>query len=215
MLYLKIFICLILLKFSFERRARCYMIPDKDSTISGEVRFEQENEKSPVNIQVKVYGAKSVHGFHIHEKALVGNDCMSTGGHFNPFNMKHGGPESDERHMGDLGNIQTKDGNAILYDFTNDKISLYGDNTIIGRSCVTHAFQDDLGKGGDEKSLITGNSGPRLACGIVQSYDPVYSIIFGVTTLFVGIGLSFYYFFCFRKSHDINSNLVEGEVRPA
>jgi superoxide dismutase, Cu-Zn family len=47
------------------------------------------------------------------------------------------------------------------------KISLFGDDSIVGRSCVIHKNEDDLGKGGHADSLTTGNSGPRVACGVI------------------------------------------------
>jgi superoxide dismutase, Cu-Zn family len=209
------FIFLLSINFSLQKIGRCFMIPDKDSTISGEVKFEQENESSPVNVQVTVYGAKSIHGFHIHEKGTIENGCISAGAHYNPLNQPHGGPDTDIRHMGDLGNLETKDGNSIVHKFTNDKISLFGEYSILGRTCVVHAYEDDLGKGENQESAKTGNSGPRLACGVVQPYDPMYSIIFGLSTLIIGISLSFYYFFCYKKTQDSQSNLVEGEVRAA
>jgi Cu-Zn family superoxide dismutase len=191
------------------------MFPDKDSSISGDVRFSQADEKSPVTVTLKVYGAKSVHGFHVHEIGSIVNGCVSAGAHYNPFNKTHGGPESDERHMGDLGNIITKDENSILYSFTNDKISLFGEYSIEGRTCVVHALQDDLGvKKNDPGSITTGNSGARLACGILQPYNPLYAIIFGSFLLVVGIAFSVFYFF-FRKKSEPGQTLVENEVRTA
>jgi Cu-Zn family superoxide dismutase len=193
------------------------MIPDKNSTISGEVSFEQENESSPVTIELKVYGAKSVHGFHIHENGSIEGGCDSAGKHYNPLNKKHGGAEDEERHMGDLGNIKTKDHNSIVYSFTNDKVSLFGDYTILGRTCVIHALEDDLGKGTNPQSSETGNSGPKLACGVVQRYDPLYSMIFGFSILVIGMGISFYYFFIYNKNNTSfpPNQLVEQSVRNA
>ena len=44
---------------------------------------------------------------------------------------------------------------------------MFGDNSVIGRSVVVHAKEDDLGKGGDAESKRTGNAGQRVACGII------------------------------------------------
>lgn len=46
-------------------------------------------------------------------------------------------------------------------------ISLYGEYSIVGRSVVVHADEDDLGKTNHPDSLKTGNSGKRVACGII------------------------------------------------
>jgi Cu-Zn family superoxide dismutase len=205
-----------LLKIANGRQARCFMVPDNNSKISGDVKFTQEDEKSPVKVSIKVYGAKSVHGFNIHEKGSIEEGCKSAGAHYNPENKNHGGPESDDRHMGDLGNIITKDGNSILYEFENDKISLFGKYSIEGKTCVVHAKQDDLGINKDDQNSVTnGNSGERLACGVLQSYNPLYSIMFGLTILIVGISLSVYYFFFFRKKNENIHGLVENKVRNA
>ena len=44
------------------------------------------------------------------------------------------------------------------------KFELQGSQSIVGRAVVLHAGRDDLGRGGDEGSLKTGNAGPRIAC---------------------------------------------------
>jgi Cu/Zn superoxide dismutase len=38
---------------------------------------------------------------------------------------------------------------------------------IIGRSMIIHADKDDLGRGKNKDSLITGNSGKRVLCGVL------------------------------------------------
>ena len=76
-----------------------------------------------------------------------------------------------ERHAGDLGNINTKWQNfPTIFSFVDKKISLIEDNLadIVGRAIVVHQGEDDLGRGGDDGSLRTGNAGPRLACGIIK-----------------------------------------------
>ena len=76
------------------------------------------------------------HGFHIHEFGDYSNGCVSAGGHFNPAGKQHGGPEDENRHAGDLGNIEAgADGKAIV-NITDKQIPLTGANSIIGRSVV-------------------------------------------------------------------------------
>ena len=48
-------------------------------------------------------------------------------------------------------------------------IKLFGPDTVIGRSFMVHADEDDLGKGGHELSLTTGNAGARIACGKIEA----------------------------------------------
>ena len=46
-------------------------------------------------------------------------------------------------------------------------MQLIGEHSVIGRSLVVHADEDDLGKGGYEDSLTTGHAGGRMACGVI------------------------------------------------
>ena len=97
---------------------------------------------------------------------------MTAGPHWNPEGVVHGGPGKEVRHHGDLGNIKAgADGIATL-ETIDDKIMLYGPNSIMGRSLVCHAGVDDLGEGNNEESLKTGNSGSRVACGVIGISGP-------------------------------------------
>ena len=70
-----------------------------------------------------------------------------------PFNKNHGGRNSKERHVGDLGNITSKN-KVAKGSFTDKKYLNYKSKCcIIGRAIVVHEDRDDLGKGGDDESL--------------------------------------------------------------
>ena len=81
--------------------------------------------------------------------------------------------------MGDLGNIFTPKNRltglpeSTVISLLDNVISLdkEAENGIIGKTFVVHADEDDLGMGGDEGSLKTGNAGKRLACGIVEALN--------------------------------------------
>lgn len=47
------------------------------------------------------------------------------------------------------------------------QIKLIGPHSIIGRSIIVKSNQDDCGRGGNEFSLTTGNSGSRLGGGVI------------------------------------------------
>ncbi|KAK9475043.1 superoxide dismutase [Dipodascopsis tothii] len=140
-----------------------------DSTVSGTVTFEQSAEGAETTISWDIKGndANALRGMHIHEFGDNTNGCTSAGGHFNPFKKNHGAPEDAERHVGDLGNIQTDaEGNA-KGSVADKFVALIGPQSILGRTVVVHGGVDDLGKGGHPDSLKTGNAGPRPACGVI------------------------------------------------
>lgn len=140
-----------------------------NSTVHGCMSLTQTDDE--VRITGRVTGlTPGKHGFHVHEFGNVfTNGCYSTGGHFNPLNVTHGGKEDPilERHLGDLGNIVANEEGVAYINMTDRIISLIGPFSIVGRAFVVHSGEDDLGRGGNLGSLTTGNSGERLACGIV------------------------------------------------
>lgn len=136
--------------------------------VKGTLYFEQPDASSPVKVTGQVTGLqKGLHGFHIHEFGDNTNGCTSAGAHFNPLGKEHGGPTDSVRHVGDLGNIEAVADGTAKVDISDKMIQLQGPHSIIGRTLVVHADQDDLGKGGHELSKTTGNAGARLACGVV------------------------------------------------
>ena len=71
------------------------------------------------------------------------------------------------RHVGDLGNIIADVTSTSSVNIVDSLISLNGPFSILGRSIVIHAGEDDLGTGGDAGSMATGNAGARLGCGVI------------------------------------------------
>ncbi|KMZ60238.1 Superoxide dismutase [Cu-Zn] [Zostera marina] len=136
--------------------------------VQGTVFFDQEAENGPTVVNASLTGLKpGDHGFHIHALGDTTNGCMSTGPHFNPHGKVHGSPLDEIRHAGDLGNVTAKEDGTVNFTTTDTQIPLLGPLSIIGRAVVVHAESDDLGKGGHELSLSTGNAGGRVACGVI------------------------------------------------
>ena len=71
------------------------------------------------------------------------------------------------RHVGDLGNVNADENGKVQQNMEDSWITLSGYHSVVGRGCVVHEKEDDLGRGGDEESKKTGNAGKRIACGVV------------------------------------------------
>ncbi|KAH7727062.1 cytoplasmic Cu/Zn-superoxide dismutase [Aphelenchoides avenae] len=147
-----------------------------DVGVQGTVWFTQAKEGEPTSVKGEITGlTPGLHGFHVHQYGDRTNGCVSAGPHFNPNNKTHGGPKDENRHVGDLGNVEADGSGVAKFEFTDRLIALSGPNNVVGRSLVVHAGVDDLGKGeGDKKdeSLKTGNAGARSACGVIGLAAP-------------------------------------------
>jgi Cu-Zn family superoxide dismutase len=179
LIYLIVFQILLILIIKYEK-IWCYLfdyeqknisaIAYLNSEIKGSIYFIENQDKNIVTVKLNLSGLPKNKelGFHIHAAGDLSDGCTSACAHFNPFNTVHGGKDSKVRHVGDLGNITTdKNGNCKI-EFDDNMIKLRGyKQNIIGRSIVIHGQKDDLGKGGDDESLKTGNAGKRIACAVI------------------------------------------------
>ncbi|KAI9205382.1 CuZnSOD [Polychytrium aggregatum] len=139
-----------------------------DSTVTGTITFVQEAENTPTSVEVALSGlTPGKHGFHVHQFGDNTNGCISAGGHFNPHGHTHGAPEDAVRHAGDLGNVIAGPDGTVKTVLTDSQVQLLGPLSVIGRTVVVHADEDDLGKTLHELSKTTGNAGGRLACGVI------------------------------------------------
>ena len=139
------------------------LAPTKGNETKGTINFTQRGDK--VLVAASVSGLPpGNHGFHIHEKGdCSSDDGTSAGGHFNPLGKPHAAPESADRHAGDMPMLNADaSGNATL-KAELDVIRIGGGNTdIVGKAVIVHKDADDF------KTQPTGNSGARLACGVIR-----------------------------------------------
>jgi len=106
------------------------------------------------------------HAIHFHQNAKCeGPDFNSAGPHFNPNGKKHGLQNPEGHHAGDHENITVgADGKANLRTESKDVTWTDGPHSIFsngGTSIVIHAKADD------QKTDPAGNSGDRIACGVI------------------------------------------------
>jgi Cu-Zn family superoxide dismutase len=135
--------------------------------INGTVQFQNIHNGTWVCVEVNglppyqpADGSQSPvgpHGFHIHESGNceVGdpqNPFQAAGGHWNPANQPHG------NHAGDFPVIFSNNGYSKMCFFTG----AFKPDQVVGKSVVIHQNPDDY------RTQPAGNSGKRLACGVIE-----------------------------------------------
>lgn len=138
---------------------------DGSGTALGTATFTQAADGIQISGSVRGLAAGQ-HGWHVH---AVGRcdppDFTSAGGHFNPTGKQHGHTNPQGAHVGDLGNLTAAaDGSARLSGTAAGATLTAGSASLFdadGSALVIHAGPDD------EVTDPAGNSGARVACGVI------------------------------------------------
>jgi superoxide dismutase, Cu-Zn family len=124
--------------------------------------------KKGVKIEVNVSQLPpGKHGIHVHAVGKCDGPAFTTaGGHLNPDTKKHGKDNPEGPHAGDLLMIEAKADGTAKATLLDTMVTLGdGPNSVFhegGTSIVIHEKEDDY------KTDPAGNSGARIACGVIQ-----------------------------------------------
>jgi superoxide dismutase, Cu-Zn family len=158
--------------------AGCASVPTQKAPLSAEAVLKDKDGKqvgvatlieTPEGVRVALTGYRlppGGHGLHVH---AVGRcdppDFASAGAHFNPTGKQHGRMNPAGPHAGDLPNLVAAASGEAGLDITTKAFTLSpGPSSLLGdkgTALVVHANPDD------DKTDPTGNSGGRIACGVI------------------------------------------------
>jgi Cu-Zn family superoxide dismutase len=119
------------------------------------------------------------HGFHIHTVGKCEAPFTTAGAHLNPAGVAHGS------HAGDLSPLAVGRNGTAWLEFQTDRFTVDELMDADGSAIVVHASPDNLANiparyhshtpdassttfGADSSTTGTGDSGDRIACGVVQ-----------------------------------------------
>lgn len=143
-------------------------IVNAQGTEIGTAKFTPSGQGVKVSVKVSQLTAGE-HGIHIHAVGKCeGPAFTSAGGHFNPTNAHHGihNAKDPKPHVGDLPNLVVGANGKGRAIFTIEGATLDEGATSLfhegGTALVIHAKADDL------MSDPSGNSGDRIACGVIE-----------------------------------------------
>ncbi|HWI49353.1 MAG TPA: superoxide dismutase family protein [Rummeliibacillus sp.] len=130
---------------------------------------DMSEDENGVKISLKLHDLPpGEHGIHIHEVGICEKPKFETAGaHYNPTHKEHGYYNPKGYHLGDLPNLQVDKDGKVDVEFTTKAFSLKTGvaNSLFdsnGSAFIVHADKDDY------KTDPSGNSGARIACGVIE-----------------------------------------------
>ncbi|ACS99136.1 superoxide dismutase family protein [Paenibacillus sp. JDR-2] len=151
---------------SHVMEAKAAFIDTKGNQIGTVVLTE---EKDGVHLKLEAKGlTPGVHGIHFHNVGKCEAPSFeSAGSHLNPKNKQHGFDNPQGFHDGDLPNITVDKDGTVKADIISKNVTLDTEapNSLLpaaGTALVIHEKADDY------KTDPSGNSGSRIACGVIQ-----------------------------------------------
>ena len=149
--------------FSRTKAAVATLTPNATSGVTGIVVFAGGGNSVDVHVMASGLQPGSIHGFHVHETGNCASaDFMSAGGHFNPTHKPHG-PQDKPHHAGDMPSLLADPAGKIDARFTLEGVTLGGVDGFVGHAVILHATADDY------DAQPAGNSGARVACGVIAA----------------------------------------------
>ncbi len=146
-------------------RATAQLAPTQGNTAAGTLDLVAESNAVRVSGSLQGLPPNGEFGFHIHEKGdCSAPDASSAGGHFNPTSSPHGDPAGAEHHAGDMLNLKADAQGAATVDVSVTGVSLVSGQAenVHGKAIVVHQKADDY------KTQPSGDSGARIACGVIN-----------------------------------------------
>ncbi|WP_256006199.1 superoxide dismutase family protein [Pedobacter deserti] len=127
--------------------------------------YAEDDNKIRMELEINYPArADSIVAVHFHEHGDCGNMGENAHGHWNPTKEPHGRWDSGAHHSGDIGNIQLDSKGKGHISVVTDRWTVTENdvNSIIGRGIIVHGGTDDY------TTQPTGNSGPRVGCGVIE-----------------------------------------------
>ncbi len=143
------------------------VLRDPAGQVIGVARF---TEDATGRLHVNVHAAgltPGLHGIHLHAVGQCAPTFAAAGGHHNPLGAQHGLDNPNGAHAGDLPNLFVNQAGVGRLTTVTDRATISAGPTSLfdadGSAVIIHAGPDD------QVTDPTGNSGGRVACGVIEN----------------------------------------------